>query len=147
MYARSDFRSGGTCERTLVPVFVPGNIRMYPRSGFRSRGTSANTTLLETHLFANTNKSSLLSPKSRKTLWRLEMRCKRVEESRGKSWKVVESRGIVESCGKSWKVMENHGKSLQMFENQRRFTRERGSRRKGVLRELLLFSGESGFPP
>ena len=24
MYPRSGFRSGGTCERTLVPVFVPG---------------------------------------------------------------------------------------------------------------------------
>ena len=46
-YPRSGFRSGGTCESTLVPVFVPWNIRMYPRSGFRSGATSAKTTLLE----------------------------------------------------------------------------------------------------
>ena len=26
-YPRSGLRSGGTSERTLVPVFVPGNIR------------------------------------------------------------------------------------------------------------------------
>ena len=62
-------------------------------------------------------------PKSCKTVWRLEMRCKRVEESRGKSCKVVESRGksckIVESRGKSWKVMGSHGQSLKMVENQR----------------------------
>ena len=54
MCPRSGFRFGGTCERTLVPVFVPGehpnvpsfrfsfrgNMRTYPRSGFRSGGTS-----------------------------------------------------------------------------------------------------------
>ena len=53
---RSRFRSGGTCERTLVPVFVPGNIRTCPRSGFRSGGTSAKTTLLETTLFGSSEK-------------------------------------------------------------------------------------------
>ena len=42
---RSGFRSGGTCERTLVPAFVLGNIRIYPRSGFRST--------LENHPFVN----------------------------------------------------------------------------------------------
>ena len=60
-------KGGGSGERTLVPVFVPGehsngpsfrfsfrgNIRMYPRSGFRSGGTSAKTTLLENHPFSN----------------------------------------------------------------------------------------------
>ena len=38
MYPRSSFRSGGTSECALVPVFVLGNIRMYPLSGFRSGG-------------------------------------------------------------------------------------------------------------
>ena len=49
MYPRSGFRSGGTFERTLVPVFRSGgiNIRMYPRSGFRFGGTSAKTTLFQ----------------------------------------------------------------------------------------------------
>ena len=69
MYPRSGFRSGGTCECTLVPVFVPGehanvpsfrfsfrgNIRTYPRSGFRSAGTSAKTTLLETTLLGSSD--------------------------------------------------------------------------------------------
>ena len=36
MCPRSRFRSGGTCERTLVLVSFPGNIRMYPLSDFRS---------------------------------------------------------------------------------------------------------------
>ena len=49
MYPRSGLRSGGTCERTLVPVFVPGEHPNVPRSGLRSRGTSAKTTLLENH--------------------------------------------------------------------------------------------------
>ena len=57
MYSRSGFPSGATCERTLVPVFLPGNIRMYPRSGFRSGGTSAKTTLLENHPFVNLKSS------------------------------------------------------------------------------------------
>ena len=34
MYPRSGFRSGGTCERTLVPVFVPGEHLPKPRTLF-----------------------------------------------------------------------------------------------------------------
>ena len=45
MYPRSGIRSEGTCERTLVPVFVPGNIPMYPRSGFRFPGEHPPKTL------------------------------------------------------------------------------------------------------
>ena len=45
MYPRSGFRSGGTRERTFIPVFV--NVRMYTRSGFRSGGASAKTTLFQ----------------------------------------------------------------------------------------------------
>ena len=43
MYHRSGFRSGGTCELTLVPVFVPGE---HPPK----------TTLLETTPFVNPRK-------------------------------------------------------------------------------------------
>ena len=67
MYPRSGFGSGGTCERTLVPVFIPGEhanvpsfrfsfqgkIRMYHRSGFRSGGTPAKATLQENHPVVN----------------------------------------------------------------------------------------------
>ena len=49
---RSGFCSGGTCERTLVPVSTRGSIRMYPRSGFHSGGTSAKTTLWKTTLLS-----------------------------------------------------------------------------------------------
>ena len=57
---RSGFRSGGTCECTVVPVFwFGGNIRMYPRSGFRSGGTSAKTTLLKNHPFSSESKCHL----------------------------------------------------------------------------------------
>ena len=54
MCPSSGFRSGGTCERTLVPVFVPGGtsecalVRV-----FCSGGTSDKTTLLENHPFVN----------------------------------------------------------------------------------------------
>ena len=47
------FSFRGTSECTLVPDFVPGNIRMHPRSGFRSGVTSAKTTLLENHPVVN----------------------------------------------------------------------------------------------
>ena len=41
MYPRSGFRSGGTSECTLVPVFLFwGSMRTCPRSSFRSGGTS-----------------------------------------------------------------------------------------------------------
>ena len=56
MYPRSGFRSGGTCERTLVPVFRSG--RTCERTlvpVFRSGGTSAKTTLLETTLLGSSD--------------------------------------------------------------------------------------------
>ena len=63
MCPRSAFRSGGTCERTLVPVFRSrGNIRTYPRSGFCSGGTSAKTTLLETTLLGSSDYVPFLLP-------------------------------------------------------------------------------------
>ena len=54
MYPRSGFRSRGTCERTLVPVFVLGSAR----SGFRSGGTSAKTTFLgKNHPFVSARRN------------------------------------------------------------------------------------------
>ena len=50
-YPRSGFRSGGTCERTLVPVFVPGEHPNVPSFRFLFRGTSAKSPLLENHPF------------------------------------------------------------------------------------------------
>ena len=47
MCPHSGFRSGGTCERTLVPVLGPGEHPNVPSFRFRSGGTSAKTTLLE----------------------------------------------------------------------------------------------------
>ena len=47
---------------------------------------------------------------------------------------------LSESRGESWKVVESRGKSLKMVEMQRKFARERGSGRKGVLRDLLARS-------
>ena len=38
MYPRSGFRSWGTCERTLVPVFVPGEHPNVPSFWFSFRG-------------------------------------------------------------------------------------------------------------
>ena len=38
MWPRSSFRSGGTCERTLVPVFVPGEHPIVPSFRFSFRG-------------------------------------------------------------------------------------------------------------
>ena len=55
MYSRSGFRSGGTCERTLVPVFVPGEHPNVPSFRFRSGGTSAKPTLLETTLLGSSD--------------------------------------------------------------------------------------------
>ena len=52
MYPRSGFRSGGTCERTLVPVCIPGEHPNVPSLRFLFRGTSAKTTLLETTLLS-----------------------------------------------------------------------------------------------
>ena len=52
MYPRSGFRSGGTCERTLVPIFIPGEHPNVPSFRFFcSGGTSAKTTLWKTTLF------------------------------------------------------------------------------------------------
>ena len=54
MCPHSGFRSGGTCERTLVPVFRSGGTcesTLVPV--FRSGGTSAKTTLLETILLGS----------------------------------------------------------------------------------------------
>ena len=47
-------RSRGTCERTLVPAFVPEKNECTLVSVFRSGGTSAKTTIFEDHPFANT---------------------------------------------------------------------------------------------
>ena len=66
------------------------------------------------------------------------MRCKKLVESRVKSWTVVQSRGqswkVVQSRGKLWKLVE-------IGESQGNFRMERGSRRKGALRDLptLIF--------
>ena len=38
MYPRSSFRSGGTCERTLVPVVVPGEHQDVPSFQFSFQG-------------------------------------------------------------------------------------------------------------
>ena len=122
--------------------------------------------------------------KSHKTVSRLE-RCKRVMQSRGKSWKsmtntagwprgrtmplrplaytcftksgnkgafrlpeamwdhfrctVEPSSGHIRCRGNSWKVVQSPEKSLKMAENQGKFTMERCSRRKGVLRSALNF--------
>ena len=46
MCASSSFRSGGTCERTLVPVFVPGEHPNVPSFRFSFRGN-----ILQNHLF------------------------------------------------------------------------------------------------
>ena len=53
MYPRSGFCSGGRCERTLVPAFVPGEHLNIPLFRFRSGGTSEHTTLLEDFPFVN----------------------------------------------------------------------------------------------
>ena len=55
MYPRSGFRSGGTSERTLVPVC-------------RSGGTSAKTTLLETILLGSSNQQTRSPPASQFTV-------------------------------------------------------------------------------
>ena len=48
MCPRSGFRSGGTCERTLVPVFVPGEHPNVPSFRFSLRGN-----ILQNHPFGN----------------------------------------------------------------------------------------------
>ena len=56
MCPRSGFCSGGTCERTLVPVFVPGEHPNVPSFRFSFWGNirqKPKTTLLENHPFAN----------------------------------------------------------------------------------------------
>ena len=69
------FSLRGTCERTLIPVFVRGNIRMYPRSGFRSGGRSAKSTLLETTLLSTPENRTSPSPSQGQILavWILAM--------------------------------------------------------------------------
>ena len=46
MYPRSGFRSGGTCDRTLVPVLVPGEHPNVPSFRFSFRGN-----IRQNHLF------------------------------------------------------------------------------------------------
>ena len=53
MCPRSGFRSGGTCECTLVTVFVPGEHPNVPSFRFSFAGTSVQTILLENHPFVN----------------------------------------------------------------------------------------------
>ena len=53
MYPHSGFRSGGTWERTLVPVFVPGEHPNVPSFRFLFRGNIRQTTLLKNHPLGN----------------------------------------------------------------------------------------------
>ena len=68
-------RSGGTCERTLVPVFVLGEHPNVPSFRFSFRGKSAKTTLLENPPFVNPRllfsltPREVFPPKYRKTLY------------------------------------------------------------------------------
>ena len=48
MYPRSGFRSGGTCERTLVPVCLPGEHPNVPSFRFSFRGN-----IRQNHPFGN----------------------------------------------------------------------------------------------
>ena len=48
MYPRSSFRFGGTCERTLAPVFVPGEHQNVPSFRFSFRGN-----IRQNHPFGN----------------------------------------------------------------------------------------------
>ena len=53
MYPRSGFRSGGTCERTLVSVFVSGEHPNVPSFRSSLRGNIRQNHLLENHPFVN----------------------------------------------------------------------------------------------
>ena len=52
-YPRSGFRSGGTCERTLVPVFVPGEHLNVPSFRFSFRGYIRQNHPFRNHPFVN----------------------------------------------------------------------------------------------
>ena len=56
-YPRSGFRSGGTCETTLVPVFVPGVHPKVPSFRFSFRGNSRQNHRFGNHPFVQPQKS------------------------------------------------------------------------------------------
>ena len=59
MYPRSSFRSGGTSERTVVLVFVPGEHPNVPLFRFSFRGNTHQNHPFGNHPFANRRNQSI----------------------------------------------------------------------------------------
>ena len=59
MYPRSGFRSGGTCERTLVPVFVSGDHPNVPSFRFSFWGNTRQNHPFGNHPFGNPRKTEV----------------------------------------------------------------------------------------